>query len=147
MTMARGREPGAGNGYVKSFKDLEAYRRAFLLAREVFEISRAFPKEETYSLTDQMRRASRSVGAQIAEAWAKRRYRGHFISKLTDADGELQETIHWIDMATSCRYLSDQQKGSLTEHCAAIGRMLNGMLEKADLFVTGPRPPAPGPRV
>src|SRR5438046_4364258 len=78
--------------YVKHFKDLEVYKRQRNLAKEVFALSKQFPKEELYSLTDQLRRASRSIGAQIAEAWAKRLYPKHFISKLTDADGEQVET-------------------------------------------------------
>ena len=72
--------------YVKSFRDLEVYKLARQLAKEIFEVSKSFPKEEMYSLTDQIRRASRSIGGQIAEAWGKRRYQRHFISKLTDAD-------------------------------------------------------------
>ena len=83
--------------YVKSFRELEVYKLSRQLAKEIFEISKKFPKEEMYSLTDQVRRSSRSIGAQIAEAWAKRRYEKHFISKLTDADGEQQETQHWIE--------------------------------------------------
>ena len=82
--------------YAKSFRELEVYKLSRELAGEIFQISKSFPKEETYSLTDQIRRSSRSIGAQIAEAWAKRRYEKHFISKLTDADGEQQETQHWL---------------------------------------------------
>lgn len=82
--------------YVKSFRELEVYRLARQLSKEIFEISKTFPKEEMYSLTDQVRRSSRSIGGQIAEAWGKRRYEKHFISKLTDADGEQLETQHWI---------------------------------------------------
>lgn len=85
--------------YVKSFRDSEVYKLARQLSREIFEISNKFPKQEMYSLTDQIRRSAHSVGAQIAEAWAKRRYEKHFVSKLTDADGEQLETQHWIEMA------------------------------------------------
>src|SRR5688572_22090803 len=81
---------------VKTFSDLEVYKLCRLLARDIFYLSREFPKEEAYSLTNQIRRSSRSVGAQIAEAWGKRRYEKHFVSKLTDADGEQLETQHWI---------------------------------------------------
>jgi four helix bundle protein len=91
--------------YAKSFRELEVYKLARELAREIFNISKSFPKEETYSLTDQIRRSSRSVGAQIAEAWAKRKYERHFISKLTDADGEQQETQHWLETAFDCNYI------------------------------------------
>ena len=85
--------------YVKSFRDLEVYKLTREVSKKVFVLSRKFPREEQYSLTDQMRRSSRSVGAQIAEAWGKRRYELHFISKLTDADGEQLETQHWLEVA------------------------------------------------
>ncbi|MEJ7694899.1 four helix bundle protein [Daejeonella sp.] len=88
--------------YVKSFRDLHVYNVSRILAKKIFEISKSFPKEERYSLTDQIRRSSRSVGAQIAESWAKRNYQRHFISKLTDADGEQLETQHWLEVATDC---------------------------------------------
>ena len=81
--------------YVKSFRDLEVYKLSRQLSKDVFETTKKFPKEEMYSLTDQVRRSSRSIGAQIAEAWAKRKYEKHFVSKLTDSDGEQFETQHW----------------------------------------------------
>jgi four helix bundle protein len=87
-------------GYVRSFRDLEVYKLSRQLSQEIFEITKSFPKEETYSLTDQIRRSSRSIGAQIAEAWAKRKYEKYFISKLIDADGEQMETQHWIETAS-----------------------------------------------
>jgi four helix bundle protein len=87
-----------------------------------------------FSLTDQVRRSSRSVGAQIAEAWAKRRYEKHFISKLTDADGEQYETQHWIETATDCGYLTHPQATELIAKYAEIGRLLGGMIAKAELF-------------
>ena len=92
-----------------------------------------------YSLTDQARRSSRSVGAQIAEAWAKRRYERHFVSKLTDADGEQQETQHWIDTAAVCGYLTEEDVRTLNSELAEIGRMLNSMIEKAAAFVANLR--------
>jgi four helix bundle protein len=85
--------------YAKSHRDLIVYQKSRILTREIFEMTKPFPKEETYSLTGQVRRSSRSVGAQIAEAWAKLTYEKHFISKLTDADGEQHETQHWIETA------------------------------------------------
>ena len=91
--------------YVKSFRDLEVYKLAREVSKEIFILSKNFPKEETYSLTDQIRRSSRSVGAQIAEAWGKRRYEHHFIAKLTDADSEQLETQHWLDEAEECKYI------------------------------------------
>jgi len=87
-----------------------------------------------YSLTNQMRRSSRSVGAQIAEAWAKRRYQRHFISKLTDADGEQQETQPWVETAHDCGYITEIQKNDLLQRYASVGRMLNAMINKADSF-------------
>jgi four helix bundle protein len=120
--------------HAKSFRDLVVYQKAKTVARAVFEITKGFPREETYSLTDQIRRASRSIGAQIAEAWAKRRYEKHFISKLTDADAEQMETQHWLDEACNCQYLDQNQADELREELMQIGRMLNSMMIKAHLF-------------
>ncbi len=89
---------------VRRFEDLEVYQLALGLQREIFEISKGFPKEERYSLTDQIRRSSRSVGANIAEAWHKRRYPAHFASKLTDSDAEAGETRHWVQTALDSDY-------------------------------------------
>ena len=127
-----------GLPYAESFRDLLAYQKARQLAREIFQITTSFPREETYSLTDQVRRSSRSIGAQIAEAWAKRRYERHFLSKLTDADGEQQETQHWIETAHDCRYLTRKQAAELMEKCKEIGRLLGGMMAKSDLFCQEP---------
>jgi len=128
-------------GYAKSFRDLKVYQKAKTVTKQIFEVSKSFPKEEMYSLTDQIRRSSRSVGAQIAEAWAKRRYEKHFISKLTDADGEQQETQHWIDTAGDCNYLNSQHISQLNDELSQIGRMLNEMISKSDSFC-GVRPDA-----
>ena len=122
--------------YVKHFKDLEVYRRQRELSRSVFHLSKKFPAEERYSLTDQMRRAARSVGAQIAEAWAKRLYPRHFISKLSDADGEQMETQHWVFEAIDSGYLTDDAAQSLLAKCEEIGRMLGSMMRKADSFAS-----------
>jgi len=140
--------------YAQSFRDLIVYQRARHVARELFELTKGFPKEERYSLTDQVRRSSRSVGAQIAEAWAKRRYERHFISKLTDADGEQQETQHWVESAYDCEYITEQQRNSLVAELSEVGGMLESMMQKsrsfcaaeghmvredhAEYFVTGP---------
>jgi four helix bundle protein len=121
-------------GHAKSFRDLLVYQKASTVTKRIFEITKGFPKEERYSLTDQVRRSSRSVGAQIAEAWAKRLYERHFISKLTDADGEQQETQHWIDTATDCGYLTEEQAGNLNSSLSEIGRMLSSMIQKANSF-------------
>jgi four helix bundle protein len=120
--------------YVKSYKDLEVYKVSRQLSKGIFEITKTFPKEEMYSLTDQMRRSSRSVGAQIAEAWAKRKYEKHFVGKLTDADGEQQETQHWIETAFDCSYISEEVAANILRQYASIGRMLNSMMDKASSF-------------
>jgi four helix bundle protein len=120
--------------YVKSFRDLEIYKVSRELTRDIFTISKNFPKEEMYSLTDQIRRSSRSVGAQIAEAWAKRRYEKHFISKLTDADGEQQETQHWIETAYDCNYLTEETVKNLLDRYASVGKMIHSMIAKSNQF-------------
>ncbi len=121
--------------YVRSFRDLEVYKLSREVSSEVFIITKDFPSEEKFSLTDQVRRSSRSVGAQIAEAWGKRRYQNHFISKLTDADSEQLETQHWLELAWSdCGYIEADVCTRLTEKCESIGRMLHSMIEKSSLF-------------
>jgi len=120
--------------HARSFKDLRVYQKAIEVAESIFEISKNFPREETYALTDQVRRASRSIGAQIAEAWGKRRYEKHFISKLTDADAEQLETQHWLGIAASCGYLATEQEMTLCGQLQEIGRMINAMLAKSHLF-------------
>ena len=120
--------------FVRGFRDLEVYKLARQLSKEIFEISMKFPKEEMYSLTDQVRRSSRSVGAQIAEAWGKRRYEKHFVSKLTDAVGEELETQHWIEAALDCAYLSCETSTGLLEKCDTLGKMLNSMINKSASF-------------
>ena len=103
---------------------MEVYQESFRLQQEIFTMSKKIPTEERYSLTDQIRRSSRSIGANLAESWAKRRYPAHFLSKLTDADGELQETLHWISSAAACAYLSEREAQRLMEHAAAVGRLM-----------------------
>jgi four helix bundle protein len=120
--------------HARSFKDLLVYRKSREVATRIFEISKNFPREEVYSLTDQIRRSSRSVGAQIAEAWGKRRYEKHFVSKLTDADAEQMETQHWLGVATSCGYLAREEKENLEIQLQEMGRMLNAIMAKAHLF-------------
>ena len=125
-------------GYARSFKDLRVYQKAREVSQPVFRQSKGFPKEEMYSLTDQIRRAVRSVGAQIAEAWGKRRYEKHFVSKLTDADAEQLETQHWVGEALDCEYLSAADAARLNSSLEEIGRMLNSMVEKSDAFCGSP---------
>ncbi|MEW6658457.1 MAG: four helix bundle protein [Thermodesulfobacteriota bacterium] len=120
--------------YVRSFRELLVYRKANEVAKRIFDISRKFPKEEVYSLTDQIRRSSRSIGAQIAEAWGKRRYEKHFVSKLTDADAERVETQHWLDVTIACEYISKNEREVLETQLEEIGRMLNAMMAKSHLF-------------
>ena len=120
--------------HAKSIRELVVYQKARELSRMIFELSASFPREEVYSLTSQIRRSSRSVGAQIAEAWAKRRYEKHFISKLTDADGEQMETQHWLESAVDFGYLSKEQIKNPLALCVEIGRLLGGMIAKAHLF-------------
>ncbi|MBW2249304.1 MAG: four helix bundle protein [Deltaproteobacteria bacterium] len=120
--------------HANSFKELVVYQKSRTLAQSIFKITKAFPKEEMYSLTDQIRRSSRSIGAQIAEAWGKRRYEKHFISKLSDADAEQLETQHWIIIAQDCEYLTHKQFETLNQNLSEIGRMLYSMMKKANQF-------------
>ena len=119
---------------ISSFKDLRVYKLAFELQQEIFETSKRFPAEERYALTDQVRRASRSIGANLAEAWQKRRYVAHFVSKLTDADGEQAETQHWLDTATECGYVPEKDQKVLLEKGVRIGQMLGTMMAKPEKF-------------
>ncbi|MCI0536048.1 MAG: four helix bundle protein [Verrucomicrobiales bacterium] len=120
--------------YAKSFFDLIVYQKARELQRRLFEVSKSFPREEAYSLTDQIRRASRSIGAQVAEAWAKREYERHFLSKLTDADAEQMETQHWIITTVDCTYISREDGLKLFDQCREIGRLLGSMKEHSADF-------------
>jgi four helix bundle protein len=115
--------------------ELEVFQRAFAVAMDLFELSKRFPREEIYSLTDQMRRASRSVAANISEAWRKRRYEAAFVSKLSDAEAEAAETQTWIRFATSCGYLSGADAAKLEEQYEVILRMLVAMMKAADKWV------------
>jgi four helix bundle protein len=119
---------------ILSFRDLRVYKAAFVLQQRVFEITKSFPREETYSLTDQFRRSSRSVGANIAEAWHKRRYPASFVSKLTDSDSEQAETQHWLDTALSCQYINQAEHDSLLAQYLEIGRKLGSMINSPEKF-------------
>lgn len=120
--------------FVKFYYELEVYILSRELAKDVYRISKSFPPEEKFSLTDQIRRSSRSVGAQIAESWAKRRYLNHFISKLTDADAEQYETKHWIEVANDCELVTPENMSLICSRCDLINSKLNSMINKADLF-------------
>jgi four helix bundle protein len=128
----------SGLQHAQSFRDLIVYQKSRQLQREILKLTKSFPREEMFSLTDQIRRSSRSIGANITEAWAKRRYEKHFISKLTDSDGEQMETQHWIETALESEYIDQKTSAQLVEKCLEIGRMLNGMMDKADLFCGEP---------
>jgi len=119
---------------IESFRDLKVYQTAFKLQQGIFEVSKGFPREEMYSLVDQVRRSSRSIGGNIAEAWQKRRYEAHFVSKLTDSDAEQAETQHWLDTALACGYISLEKHHTLMEKCMGIGRMLGSMITKPKSF-------------
>jgi four helix bundle protein len=121
-------------GKISSFKELKAYQEARSLAQVLFEESKEWLKEEAYSLTSQTRRSSRAVGAALAEAWAKRSYPAHFLSKLTDADAELQEVYHWIETATECNYFTPAQETELLKIVKEIGRMIGTMMLKYESF-------------
>ncbi|TND07744.1 MAG: S23 ribosomal protein [Bacteroidetes bacterium] len=121
------------NGY----KDLRVYQLAFKAAGEIFEYSKKFPKEEKYSLTDQIRKSSRSVCVNVGEGYRKRIYPKHFTSKMTDADGECTETMIWLDFAYSCGYMESTVHASLFNMYTEIGRMPGAMTNNADRF--GPK--------
>ena len=110
------------------YQDLLAYKKGFEVAMEIFEVSKSFPKEETYSLTDQIRRSSRSVCANIAESYRKRVYPKHFHSKLTDCDAENSETQTWLEFAYACKYINENIFNELTEKNKEVGKLINYML-------------------
>src|SRR4051794_14587074 len=116
------------------FKDLKVFQMAFQLAMRIFEESKRFPIEERYSLTDQARRSSRSVTANIAEAYRKRQYPNAFVSKLADADGECAETLVWIDYSRDCGYMSAAVAANLAAGYEEVGRMLGGMIAHPEKF-------------
>jgi four helix bundle protein len=124
---------------IESAKDLKVYKVAYELAMEIFRLTKKFPSDEKYALTSQIRRSSRSICLNLREAWAKRRYEAHFVSKLTDCDGENSETESALDFAKDCQYISPEQHGTLTARCAEIGRMLSGMMKKSDSFLISDR--------
>ena len=121
-------------GRIRSVRDLAVYRKAFDAAMEIFELSSTFPREELYSLTDQIRRSSRSVCANLAEAWRKRRYKAVFINKLTDAGQEAAETQTWLEFALACNYMEKQAYEQLFNNYEEIFAMMYGMENKVDTF-------------
>ena len=121
-------------GHARSFKDLEVYKQSRELAKIISRLTKNFPLNEKYSLSDQIIRSSRSIGAQIAESWGKRRYENHFILKLTDADAEQYETQHWIEVSFENEYIDNLTKEDLITRCESIGKMLSSMIEKSSQF-------------
>ncbi|SDK85728.1 four helix bundle protein [Catalinimonas alkaloidigena] len=117
-----------------SLKQLKVYQKAFQVAMDIFELSKVFPQEEKYALTDQVRRASRAVCANLAEAYRKRQYPAHFVAKVSDADAENAEVQVWIDFAYACRYWDEPTKNRLTQASEEIGRMLNTLLRSPEKF-------------
>jgi four helix bundle protein len=123
---------------VQSVKELTVYRKSYVLAMRVFEMSKRFPKEEVFALTGQIRRSSRSVCQNLREAWAKRCYPAHFVSKLTDCDGENGETETSLDYARDCNYITVQEHAELAGLCVEVGKMLGAMIRKPEPFLLTP---------
>ena len=119
---------------IRSFKELLVYKKAFEQAMRVYEITKTFPKTEQYSLTDQIRRSSRSVCTNIGEAWRKKRYPAHFVSKLTDADAEATETMIWLDFSLECAYIESAIHTKFSSEYEQIGKMLGAMISAPEKF-------------
>jgi|ERR1051326_5785292 four helix bundle protein len=119
----------------KGYEDLIVYQRAYKLSMEIFEVSKQFPKEEKYSLTDQIRRSSRSVPVNIASAYRRRQYPKHFSSKITDANEEATETQVWLKIANDCKYLDEQIKNKLYKEYEEVGSMLGSMANSPEKFL------------
>ncbi len=124
---------------INSAKDLIVYQKGYELAMSVFTLSKDFPSGEKFALTSQIRRSSRSVCLNLREAWAKRRYEAHFISKLTDCDGENSETDSSLDFAKDCGYITVKQHAELTILCQTIGKMLGSMIKNPSSFLIADR--------
>ena len=117
-----------------SFRDLTVYKKAFELAMEIFKVSKSFPTEEKYSLTDQVRRSSRAVCSCIGEAYRKRNYKAHFVSKSTDADMENTETRVWFDFALACNYITNEKWKDLELKAEEVGKLPNHMIENPEKY-------------
>jgi four helix bundle protein len=124
-------------GKVESHRDLEVYGKAMEAAMQIFEFSKTFPKEETYSLTDQVRRSSRSVCANLAEAWRKRRYQAAFICKLSDSESEAAETQVWLEFAVKCGYLDRDAAVPLYQSYEEVLRMIVAMINHSESWIIG----------
>ena len=119
---------------IKSFRDLEVYKMARNQSKKIFVVTKGFPREEMFSLTNQIRRSSRAVGAMLAEGWARRRYPAAFVNKVNEALGEAMETQAWLDHALDCAYISPALFQELDKSWQHIGAMLNRMIQRADDF-------------
>lgn len=124
----------------EGFKGLDSYKLAYELAMQIFEISVGFPKSEIYSLTNQIRRSSRSVCANLAEAYRKKRYPAHCICKLTDCDAECSETLVWLCFAKDCNYINETDYIRLSTMCIRVGKMLGSMLQNPENFIRKTNP-------
>jgi four helix bundle protein len=133
--VVEGPSGGRGTGPIRHFTDLIVWQKAFDLGLRVFEFSRSWPREEKFALIDQVRRSSRSVSANICEAWGKRRYEAHFVSKLSDSDTELLESENWLMFASHHGYLSTADFDSLHEQMREIGRMLGSIMQNPTPFL------------
>lgn len=130
---------------MQGHKDLKVFQLAFKLAMDIFEISKSYPKDERYSLTDQIRRSSRSVAADIAEGFRKRQYPNMFVSKLADADAEATEVQVWLDFSLDCGYLSKDKHQELMTGYEQIGKMLGAMMQHPEKFAPAKTTPRPAP--
>ncbi|HNS15073.1 MAG TPA: four helix bundle protein [Syntrophorhabdaceae bacterium] len=119
---------------IKHFRDLEVYKKAFMAAMKIYEISKGFPKDETYSLINQIRRSSRSVCSNLAESWRKRRYKAVFRNKITDAMQEASETQSWLEFSFACKYINKDLFNNLDSEYEEIIAMLNGVEKNSDKF-------------
>ncbi len=117
-----------------SYKDLIVFKKAYSLAMDILKATKSFPAEEKYSLTDQIRRSSRSVCVNIGEAYRRRTYPAHFVSKLTDSNAENTETGIWIQFSTDCKYLNDFEFKGFSERCEEVGRILGYMIDHPEKF-------------
>ncbi len=128
----------SGSSSLRGHRDLRVFQLAYQVAMDIFRASKSFPADERYSLTDQIRRSSRSVAANIAEGFRKRRYEASFINKLTDSDAEATETQVWLDFARDCGYIDTQLRDSLTGKLEEVGRMLGSMIANPEPFLIPP---------
>jgi four helix bundle protein len=124
---------------IRGFRELDVYKRSVRAAKALFELSKRFPAEERYSLTDQVRRSSRAVGSMVAEAWARRRYQAVFVNKIDEALGEAAETQSWLDHALVCGYISRDEYEAHNDVWQGIGGMLERMVQRASTFCDPPR--------